>query len=150
MEAIVQKLESAISDFSEYMRMLPSENFALSKTVRWGPREVLCHIVFWHEQYCQIQSALLKGQKPQLVEGSFKENNELSVRLNKDESKETLLKRLTNAQNKLSLLCKDPQAKQIKIAFKAGGISRLLPDALIKIAGHIRSHQRQLIRAGFK
>ncbi len=45
----------------------------------WGAREVLCHLVYWHEYYVSIVHALATGDEPALKVGAFPEFNRQSV-----------------------------------------------------------------------
>lgn len=46
----------------------------------WGPREVLCHLVYWHEYYVSVVHALATGRQPALMVGAFPEFNRQAVR----------------------------------------------------------------------
>ena len=150
MREILKKLDRTINNFTLYMLKLPASSLYMQKSQTWSPHQVLIHIVFWHEQYCNIIHALLGDEKPILLQGSFKDSNAFAVEVNKNETRERLITRLKNAQEVLALLCKDKKSKKIYISFKEGGKKRSLLEALTKIEGHIRSHQRQLLRLGFK
>lgn len=150
MKVSTNKLTNTINNFCNYIEKLPYSALEFSKKKQWGPREVLCHIVFWHEQYVSIITFLINNEKPLLLEGKFSDLNAYAVQLNKYETKESLLKRLQVAQKELHHLCINPGASKIKIQFKEGGKKRSLVEVITRIESHIRSHQRQLQRAGFR
>lgn len=143
---IIQNLSSAIDSFITYIQRLNSSQLQLSRTRTWGPKEVLIHIVFWHEQYCKILRALSLGEKPAMLTGSFIQLNALAIEQNKHETTENLLSRLNIAEKELEGLYKKFNAKELKIAFKDGGKLRTLEEAIVRVTQHINSHHRQLLK----
>lgn len=112
----------------------------------WGAREVLCHIVYWHETYVRILRAINAGGAPVQREGRFTEfNRQAVVELGAVPAPE-LVARLRRAQRRLEveLLALTPTAHiNIKVGSKPWGANQF-PE---RIAGHLRGHLRELRRA---
>lgn len=149
MDQGIEKLSSTIDDFSHYIEKLPKSDVELSKTSEWGPKEVLIHLVAWHEYYCKIIHSLVVGHIPILIKGTLKNQNRLAVENNKNETVKNLLLRLEAAEVKLENMYKSPNAKNLYIALKVGGKIRPLHEIVKMIPRHIINHQLQLQKAGF-
>lgn len=150
MSQVLSILSTTTDAFADYIRKLPKSSLDFSPSIIYGPREVLIHLTYWQEHYNRIIKDILQGKKPQLSSLSFKELNALAIEKNKKESVDQLIKRLKIAQTKIEKLSRRIGFWQLKIAFKNGGKLRPLEEAFTKIEAHIRSHQRQLVRRGFK
>lgn len=68
-------LDEAIDSFISFIRSLPGQTLEASRTERWGPREVLIHLVFWHEQYASIATAVAAKRPPKLHPGTIRDVN---------------------------------------------------------------------------
>lgn len=146
----IEKLSNAIANFSQYIRKLPILSLELSNSQEWGPKEVLIHLVAWHEYYISILHELLLGKKPELIKGTLKEQNKLAVEKNRDKSIESLLLRLKTAEEELKRIYSYPNAKKLHIALKVGGKARPLNEIIRLDVAHFRRHQQQLQKAGYR
>lgn len=144
----IERLTLAIDSFISYIRSLPEGKLQASPSTSWEAREVLVHLVFWHEQYASIIKAILSGKKPELLIGTFKELNAYAVEKNRTESISTLLKRLAEAQKDLERLTNKAATKNIRLqlSFREGSKMWQFEEALDKIEKHIRGHLIKLKR----
>lgn len=149
MDIEIEKLSSTIDDFSSYIKKLPKSDLELSNTSEWGPKEVLIHLVVWHEYYCRIFNSLLAGQTPVLIKGTLKNQNKLAVENNKNETIENLLLRLKDAEIKLESIYKNSISRNLSSAFKVGGKVRPLSELIKLVEAHFKKHQKALQKAGF-
>ena len=146
MQDIIEKLSGAVDKFATYIKQLPPSALQLSNTPRWGAREVLIHLVFWHEYYVMLIHSLMIGDRPKLIQGTLKQQNVLAVEQNKHESIAVLLMRLHIAEKQLEVLYRNPRVKEIQLALRVGGKERTSMDMLAGVEAHIRNHQKQLIK----
>lgn len=63
----------------------------------WNAKDVLGHIIFWHESFARNISDLGKNIKLSPLKGKLSEVNKQSVKTTKNESVENLIKRLKEA-----------------------------------------------------
>jgi len=141
------KLDQAILSFITFARSLPARMMEPSKTEHWGPREVLVHLVFWHEQYNQIAAAVAANQQPKLLPGTFKEINRLAVAQDISTPIEELVARWTRAQQALASTASTRGAERLKFSLRKGSKEWPLCDLVRLAAGHIENHETKLHRS---
>ena len=137
-------LQRAIESFASLIRTLPAEALAPQS---WGPREVLSHLVFWHEHYVYLLMTLAEGDEPELPFGSFPGLNALAVARFRDVPVSVMLRRLLTAQRLVEEIAERPDASRVHVRIKIGATSRPLREFLARVASHIRGHERQMRRS---
>lgn len=65
------ELDEAVAQAIAYFETVPEDLFDGYLTAR----EVVAHLLFWHQTYVQTAGALLNGRSPTLPQGSFAELN---------------------------------------------------------------------------
>ncbi|MDD5469132.1 MAG: DinB family protein [Anaerolineales bacterium] len=143
------RLTEAVEAFVAYMESLPPAQLGKSPDERWWPREVLSHLVFWHEHYVQIAGAIVQGREPDLYRETFIVLNARAARQEQDTPIPELLRRFRDAQEKLATIAADERAPGLHWSFRQGSKSRRFDEDLDMIARHILGHVRQLRRRGF-
>ncbi len=142
--ADIEKLKAEVEAFCALIERQPER--ALREQA-WGPREVLAHLVFWHEQYASQLQARLAGRPYPLPHGRFRELNDRAVEAARLRSIPAQLARFRAANRRWSSLVVDPRAGavgiQIKQDSKAWPVGELLP----RVAAHIRKHRLELARS---
>lgn len=111
----------------------------------WGPREILCHLVYWHEWYAEVARSINHGDPVTPKVGAFPEFNRQSVEELGSTPVPALVARLRRAQCSLGteLLTMSPYAR---ITIKVGTTSRG-PDLFADlIETHFRGHLRDIRR----
>lgn len=140
--AAITELRAAVDAFIDHMERRPEPRLTGGE---WGAREVLCHIVYWHETYVRIVRAMNAHESPVQREGSFKDFNRDSVSELGAEPVAEMLSRLRRAQRRLEVeLLALPPATAINI--KVGSKPWPADEFPARIAGHLRGHLRQLRR----
>jgi hypothetical protein len=137
-------LREAIETFIAYIESFPAEALAPTSTAEWGPREVLCHLVFWHEENADTLDALLKGNRRSLRAGGVHQNNAEAVALNRDESIGSLCERWRAAQRRIEALLAGDIPTGLRMAPRQGATDRPLEEFFRP--GHVLGHLRQLQR----
>jgi hypothetical protein len=139
-------LTTQVSLFAALIREAPRDKLQLSGTAEWGPREMLIHLAFWHQQYVSIIKSLLKHKQPVLLRGSFKSINAMSVEEFRNCSAEELVVSLEKSQRELVFLAQVPETNSLRFSFRHGSKIWEFPQFTRAISQHIRNHRLQAAR----
>ena len=137
------RLTSTVSRFCQIIERLPARAL-LEKP--WGPRQVLSHLVYWHEDYVRQIEARRSGKGWLLPEGGFKELNAKAVASLAEVGVPTLLARFRTANARLCRLAADPASAGLPIQLKQDSKSWPLAEFLIQVEAHIRRHGEGVAR----
>lgn len=143
MKDLLDRLRASVESFTDFLRAIPPEQTA---PARWGPREVLVHLVFWHETFVRTIESVLGGQEPPLPKGTFAELNARAVRENAGVPIARPILRFHAAQSRLEELAAHEAAHALAIPVKAGSKPRSLSELLIEAEAHIRNHEAKVRR----
>ncbi|MCA9390169.1 hypothetical protein KC571_02090 [candidate division WWE3 bacterium] len=138
----MKQLDDAIEQFIK-----TAHHVTLSQEVYadgWSAKEIIAHLVFWHEYYVTVLKALANDEDPPLMEGTA-EKNKFAAPIAKKNSREELLNRLVKAQQKFKkyiVLVKIPLIPYNKTAMK-----RPPKDYVSVIAKHVAKHEKDLHKA---
>lgn len=143
MNSVLRKLDQTVESFVAYIENLPPGALGPST---WGPREVLVHLVFWHETFVATIAALLDQREAQLPRGTFAELNAAAVKANAGATISELIQRFRGAQARLAALAARAGDRRLAIPVKAGSRPRTLEQLLGEIEAHIRNHEMKLRR----
>lgn len=140
----VEDLQAAVDEFVRRYGALDGPELTGGE---WGPREVLCHLVYWHETYVTILRALNNHEAPPLKTGVFREINDLAVVELGHVPADVLVNRLETAQRRLGieLLRLSPA---VRIRIKSGSMARGPVEFARRLEGHVRGHFADLRKAG--
>jgi hypothetical protein len=140
--AAVEALQGSVDAF---LREFEAHGQAPLTGGEWGPREVLCHLVYWHETYVSILHAMNLHEEPMLKEGVFREFNRLAVEELGHVPADVLVSRLETAQRRLGieLLRMSPSAR---IRIKSGQMARGPVEFTRRIEGHFLGHLADIRR----
>lgn len=108
----------------------------------WSVKDVLGHLIFWHESFARNLSDLVEGKKPNLLKGKLSAVNAASVESTKTESIERLLERLAVAQSIISKFI--PNESITEIPYKKGSRSYSRLEHLQVVESHIKKHLKDL------
>jgi hypothetical protein len=136
----IERLDQTIINFLTFINSIPADKLKPSLSAEWGAREIIIHLVFWHEQYVAILQEVVVGRNPKLLKGTFKETNHRAVKELLPIPISQLSTRFLRAQEQLRQVASTPQAKTLKFAFKEGGKVWPFEEALERIEKHIRTH----------
>lgn len=142
-------ISALFSDLSKNLDLFIAEvikkNSDLMATDEWTVKEVLCHLVFWHENYAANYQALANGTKPPILDGPGYKLNPDGVASLKKYSVDRLSKRLRAAQN--SLYTSIVEKKVPQMTYKKDGRVYKTEEFLRLIARHVHTHTVQVRRA---
>jgi len=141
----IEALRAAIEGFIAYIGSLPADALAPAAVGQeWGPREVLCHLVFWHEENASLLAARLRGERRAPVSGGVHQSNARAIALTRDASIEQLCERWQAAQSRVEALLAADLPAGLRMAARQGSTVR--PVADVFKPGHVLGHLRQLQR----
>ncbi len=142
-------LETLCAQLSEslavFVREVRSRNLNHMATDKWTIKEVLCHIVSWHEYYAANFKALSEGKEPPLYEGSTAVRNLETVRELRNFKTAGLIERLHRANATLEKSI--AQGKVKRMTYKKGGRVYETPEFLDMISRHVATHTKQVRKA---
>ena len=152
LDSLFAPLDQAVEDFCWFMQNLPQE----AATQRaWGPKEVLAHLVYYHELYVAQAQAFLAGTRVELPKGRYSDLNAEAAERCRDVPIDELVRRLRIANRRLGESYAEGNPDEIVVPIKTGVRPYRLAKLIPEVAAHIRNHQRQLQtelrrgRAGF-
>jgi hypothetical protein len=142
-EGRIGELRATVDAFCSFIEGLPEDALAEGE---WGPKEVLAHLVFWHESYVAQTEALLAGEPFMPPEGRFSDLNAQAVAASRGVPVAELLRRFRAANERLCCICGEQDAEAIVLEAKQGSKRWTLAALVPRIEAHIRNHQRKLER----
>lgn len=145
MKANYQELFTTLSiNIDAFIEEVKGKKLGMMATNEWTVKDELCHIVFWHENYATNFKALARHEDPPLPEGMSTINQRGVVSLRKFSQKE-LISKLHKANKSLKESIVDKQVPEM--TYSKGGRTYKTDDFLEMIAGHIKTHTKQVKRA---
>ncbi|HUD19308.1 MAG TPA: hypothetical protein VMR81_02625 [Patescibacteria group bacterium] len=128
-----------------FTKKIRKKKSTLMATDIWTVKDVLCHIVFWHESYAANYRALAENLEPPLLNGpGYKLNTDGVASLQKYSIPE-LIDRLGKAQNSLYVSIVEKGVP--KMTYKKDGHIYTTPEFLDVIARHLATHTKHVRRA---
>ncbi|MEM7133802.1 MAG: hypothetical protein AAF702_46330 [Chloroflexota bacterium] len=138
-----EKLEQTVNGFCEYISSLPDENKA---EATWGPKEVLAHLVQFHENFVDQAEALLADKEFGNLQGRFDQVNAQAVDSSRGVMVEKLTQRFKVADKRLRHFALSCDAEKLQVKLKADSKPQSLASVITMVEHHIRSHHRKLLR----
>jgi hypothetical protein len=137
----IQRLTNTVEKFCGWVESLPAEE---TRPQSWGPREILAHLVYWHEQYIAQGKAILSGRKYPAPRGRFADMNSIAAAKFQKTPIVKLTARFRNANRRLCRLARGSSARKIAFSIKQGSKRWRLPDLIPAVEAHVRNHLRAL------
>jgi hypothetical protein len=139
-----ERLMETVDRFSQFIITLPADAVAEQE---WGPKEVLAHLVYYHELYVNLIEATLAGVPAMPSQGRFRDLNATAIQASRGVPVPQLVERLQEANRRLVSLydAHDPDAIVVKI--KAGAKLWTLTGLVPEVEAHIRNHLDKLCRS---
>lgn len=128
-----------------FLQEFNAKKTRLMVTDQWSVKDVLCHLVSWHEYYAANYEALAEGREQPLYEGSTGKRNLDTVRELRINKTADLITRLWRAQRTLEKSILEGKVEQM--TYKKNGRVYTTPDFLDMVAGHVATHTKHIKRA---
>ncbi len=133
---LVDELNTTVSKFISFFEN--DFNFSVMIYDKWSAKDVLGHIVFWHESFAKNVTDLALHIKPSPLRGKLSKVNELSVDSTRNVTISELLNRLSHAQ---SLIETHITSNSISlIPYKIGSRPYSAQEHLMVVNRHIQKH----------
>ncbi|MGD0174465.1 MAG: ClbS/DfsB family four-helix bundle protein [Anaerolineales bacterium] len=140
----IERLTRTVEKFCSWIDSLPAKE---TRTQEWGPREILAHLVYWHEQYIAQSKAILSGRKYPAPSGRFADMNSMAAAKFQKIPIAKLTGRFRNANRRLCGLAREHDPRKIVFSIKQGSKRWRLTDLIPAVEVHIRNHLRALKKA---
>ncbi|WP_340066386.1 hypothetical protein [Ascidiimonas aurantiaca] len=108
----------------------------------WDGKDVLGHLVFWHESFARNLKDLSLGHTPAPLKGKLSEVNLMSIQSTRQESVSVLLKRLQRAQQCIDTHIVNTEIESIP--YKKGSRAYTRLEHLEIVSAHIKRHLKDL------
>jgi hypothetical protein len=136
------ELEDALAELVADARAVPDP--AAVTTGEWTARDVVAHLVFWHESFARNVADLAAGRRPSPLAGTYAaladrtrvELGGLGI--------EELIERLLAAQAAIRAHLRDPRV--VLIPYRRGSRAYPPDEHLALVRDHVRGHARELRR----
>jgi hypothetical protein len=137
------ELDGAVADLVAVVRALPDPD--VLTTGEWAARDVVAHLVFWHESFARNVADLAAGRRPTPLAGTYAA---LAARMKLelgDLGIEALLDRLLDAQAVIRANVLAPGVELIP--YRRGSRPYPPDEHLAVVRDHVGAHTRELARA---
>jgi hypothetical protein len=138
-----RRLTASIEAFCRIVEQLPAHSFLVKP---WGPRQVLAHLVFWHEIYVRQVEAGQAGIGWLFPVGTLKTLNEEAVASLAAVGIPTMLARFRAANTRLCRLAADPRTAAAHVQVKRDSKSWPLSEFIPHVETHVRRHGEEIRR----
>ena len=142
MESLIAALERSVEAGLSYFQGPGGQ--AKVRIGRWGPREVLCHLVWWHQATVEGMESVLAGGAPYCIYASVDEMNARAVGRLAGKNIAQLADLVRQFQARLVKAARalpDPQATVLVLG---DGSGRSVQQRLETIAHHWDEHVKEL------
>lgn len=144
MEKYTKEFELFSKNLSVFIDTVKSKRLTLQATDEWTVKDVLCHIVFWHEIYAANYSAQVNNLPFDLPDNMSTINRRGVASLQRF-TRRQLLERLQRAHESLKLSILEHQIPSM--IYSKGGRIYKTDEFLIMIGQHFVTHTKHVRRA---
>jgi hypothetical protein len=139
------RLTETVEDFCAWIESLPARDL---RAQSWGAREVLAHLVFWHEYYCVQSRAAPAGKSSSLPAGRFTDINARAVEKYRALAPRALAARFRSVNRRLCRLAAASDPRKIAFRLKEDSQMWKLSELIPAVEAHIRNHRIKLGKRG--
>jgi hypothetical protein len=119
-----------------------------SDEATWGPREVLAHVLWWHERYLAVLSAKVDDRPRPRLPGGLDDINLVGIETYGRRSMSELRAAIRSKEHALesltAVLFERPDAATIRIVTRDESAPISLDAFVERVTGHLRGHARDL------
>jgi hypothetical protein len=142
MESLIAALERSVTDGLAYFQGPGGQSKV--KVGRWGPREVLCHLVWWHQATAEGMESVLSGGAPYRIYASVDEMNARAVGRLAGKNIDQLADLVSQFQARLVKAARALPDAQATVLVLGDGSGRSVRQRLETIASHWNEHVKEL------
>lgn len=133
------ELDELINSICYFYQHSNSHNYV---TTAWRSKDVLAHMVSWHESFAHILVALTVEHKPKVFSGKLNEINQNEVESRKYLNVDELISHFQDAQKVIKTLAFSTELGMIP--YKEGSRSYEITEYLQVIERHFKKHFKQV------
>jgi hypothetical protein len=142
MEGLIAALERSVTDGLAYFQGPGGQSKV--KVGRWGPREVLCHLVWWHQATVEGMESVLSGGAPYRIYASVDEMNARAVGRLAGRNINQLADLVSQFQARLVKVVRALPDVQATVLVMGDGSGRSVQQRLETMAHHWDEHVKEL------
>jgi hypothetical protein len=136
------ELEDALAELVAVARAVPDS--AAVTTGEWTARDVVAHLVFWHESFARNVADLAAGRRPRPLAGTYAALADRTKTELGGLGIEELIERLLTAQAAVAAHLRDPRVELIP--YRRGSRAYPPDEHLAVVRDHVRHHAQELQR----
>jgi hypothetical protein len=137
---LLDRLEATVAGVAQTYRALPEPDMRVYPG--WSARDVLAHVLFWHESFARNVDDLAHGRMPHPLDGGYGDLNQAGVEAMRGQTLEDTLGRLLAAQSVIReniLALSAP-----RIPYRVGSRQYSPEEHLALVDDHINKHLRDV------
>ncbi|MBI2872454.1 MAG: hypothetical protein HYY00_04600 [Chloroflexi bacterium] len=141
-DALLANVEKSVQDALAYFEG-PGATSQV-KVDQWGPRDVLCHFLFWHQATAEGMESVARGGQPTRLEASTDDMNARAIAQHARESIPQLVSQARQLQGRLVRAARSIRDLEKPVLVRFDGTPANLRQRLEIIARHWTNHVRDL------
>lgn len=110
----------------------------------WGPREVLAHMVYWHQSSTEGMESVVSGGGPYRIIGSVDEVNAKAIEDASGESNLQIINHILQLQGRLEAAARKMLDPGATVLTRGEGLNDSLAQRLKMMARHWNNHIKEL------
>lgn len=142
-QILLDRLEDTAARLVETFQRLPDPGLMVYEC--WSARDVLAHLVFWHESFARNVQDLAAGIVPSPLKGRLSDLNQSGVEQMRHEDLQTILQRFQAAHQVIRQDILNPNL--VLIPYRRGSRDYTPEEHLSIVDGHINLHMRDVHQA---
>ena len=140
-ETLISSLEDAVKAAFAYFE---SNSEAEHRVGMWTPREVLCHMIYWHQATVEGMESVASGGDAHRIFASTDEMNARAVGRNAGQSMGALIEQAQGWQDKLATAARSMSDASAVVLVRGDGTELTAAQRLEHIATHWNGHIQEL------
>lgn len=135
-EILLKQLNETISQLFDVYKNMANPEFSVSE--EWTAKDILGHIVFWHESFTRNVRDIVNDIKPTPLQGRYSDLNQRCFDEMRTKTVEEIIKRLEAAHRVIRENILNP--KLVLIPYKKGSRDYTPDEHLDIVNEHIKEH----------
>lgn len=146
LEPLIASVESAVKSALAYFEG-PGANSKV-KVGTWTPREVLCHMIYWHQATLDGMESVARGGEPYRIYADTDEMNARAVGRASGKSVKQLVDEARQLQARLVAASRKMPDLNATVVIRGDGTEQSARQRLERIAHHWNEHIQELKNLG--
>jgi len=141
-DGLLAALEAAVKEALDYFEGPGATSIA--RVGDWGPKEVLCHYLFWHEATALGMESVVGGGGPHILDGPTDELNAQVVEQHAGDSISQLVSQARELQDRLVRAARQLSDLDAVVIQRTGSPPSTARQRLERISTHWQAHIAEL------